>query len=1221
METIEDCKPGCALKCLRNVEDISDSIHPLKYGMTSNGTIVGNINLLENKEHQLNDLDMIVLASGDEGVVLQFINQIDRTIDFSNLYINQMNNKRKIPSVENLDELTAVKVPRLVPNGPDIFKKPLLNESTFLSSKPNDSPYVTNNLQYINLNQPSTSSNIVHPIKDDNCKISVADVGEVLLNNVQPSSSNCTIITPVEIKTEPNISQIQFSQGTYRSEEDSVIVIYSSDEENNVIDNNSEQHKIIKIEHDEEINSKSSTENAYPSTSKVENNLNSLEWENECYEILSDDGEDLIDRPSKLNSKNDTSMSVNDVDSNSKMPQIIEPLPLKPNIKKGQSHIPENENIIKTRAKSEKKSINKKKAEKMTVDQNKQIIETRRNKLKALANNNFKSNSTNINTLIDDQSITDDTIDKPSTTDILNRKTRKSRFPQINNNNNCKPSTSKANLTTEPKKNEQLNIQKKVTFNSQQVLSLKPDNQLVKNVSLNCNNMDSSSTSMTSQVNFSFYDTLSRICKWNAVWLYEQKFTNGTPPLVKCLQKMKGQFENSSEYSAIIKPLLLHEVWSNISESYNMLISKNPSLEKCFIEKTLKNDIPLLTFSVQSVNTEFSSSIPALKHIKEALWSIKCIETKGQNRRILTESRFSLKGCLCIVVIPSKHFSTDTIPVKKPTKSRNIFFAYVNTTRKIGYQLCIDLIVTRKTEQIPNGTPIHLMDIFYLHSELRLFQAIDNITTSPLKNALITPQLHNYTIDYSKVNLKKYNVNSLTLNNSQKEAVEMAVSICSSREPNIGLIIGPPGTGKTNVICNIVLTVISKLRTEINVKPKFLVCAPSNEAVDTIVRQLVEIKNEIQNKLQFNVVRVGAGQKYDSHSPIVDVLLDNIVKQKMNFPLHEADQQGKSNTYFQFMNKRDIEKDVLQNTDIVVTTLNSCFSQSMEDAFMPSKVKALNSCHFTACIVDEAGQCVEPLNCVPLILGIDKLILVGDDKQLQPLIKSKVAKDHGLGISLFKRLKTWFEQKRYTRKNKPITMLDTQYRMHNEICLFPSLYFYGGKMKSAESVSTRMDLSFQPYIILEHESRQDNSGELNNDEALMVVSLVEIVLNSDCNSLTIAILTPYHKQREHINMLLERKGISINVNTVDSFQGGECDILLISTVRTTGVGFMDDICRLNVALTRAKQSLIICGNFMSLKGERVWCDLLDNAKKRKLIKKVSKKSMTNSRALLAMIKY
>jgi len=87
-----------------------------------------------------------------------------------------------------------------------------------------------------------------------------------------------------------------------------------------------------------------------------------------------------------------------------------------------------------------------------------------------------------------------------------------------------------------------------------------------------------------------------------------------------------------------------------------------------------------------------------------------------------------------------------------------------------------------------------------------------------------------------------------------------------------------------------------------------------------------------------------------------------------------------------------------------------------------------------------------------------------------------VAKDNGLGISLFKRLKTWFEHKRSTRKSFPVTMLNTQYRMHNEICLFPSTYFYKGEVKTAPSVKMRKQLPFQPYMILEHESQQDNTG-------------------------------------------------------------------------------------------------------------------------------------------------
>jgi len=89
------------------------------------------------------------------------------------------------------------------------------------------------------------------------------------------------------------------------------------------------------------------------------------------------------------------------------------------------------------------------------------------------------------------------------------------------------------------------------------------------------------------------------------------------------------------------------------------------------------------------------------------------------------------------------------------------------------------------------------------------------------------------------------------LNNSQKEAVKMATTICNSVEPNVGLIIGPPGTGKTNVICNIILTLMSNKLIKTTTKPKLLVCAPSNEAADVIVRRIIEIKKDLKCKFLF----------------------------------------------------------------------------------------------------------------------------------------------------------------------------------------------------------------------------------------------------------------------------------------------------------------------------------------------------------------------------------
>ncbi|XP_050055376.1 uncharacterized protein LOC114120381 isoform X1 [Aphis gossypii] len=1164
MENMEQSMPSCALKCLRNVEDVSQSVHQVKYGVntigrglnndivlknlsvsrthchlrvekkeskdiayikdlgTSNGTIVGNINLIEFEEHQLNDLDMIVLASGDEGVVLQYIDQVDRAISISNLCNNPMNNKRKVLNEENVDdESTAVKIPKLVTDSDEcnILKKPFSITNTNLSNSNalEILPNVANNLQHSDLNQltlvdailkPNTNSDDQNlPVKDpkiistNNTKpscshykdnISVKDLEIVPTNNIEPSCSHYkdNIFSAVEIKTEPDTINNVLSQGTYRNEEDSFIVVYSSDDENGL------ELSSNLIEKQEQIKSNTYMKQSCSSTSKIENNLNlsELSIQHQRNEIPSDNKDDLICIPPNLNSNNISiliSSSDSESEYTSKYPKIIDPFPMKDS-KRGQTKLLEkNKYIIKTRAKSEKIIRNKKKAEEVIVDQNKQIIQERQMRLKKLATNN--SSNEFLKTINENPSTNDPFIDNPSTISKLKINKRVSRVEKTNNDY-CMPSTSKSNLPVQDVQNK---------------------------TGLNCQKITSTAT-ITKPINFVFFDTLSKICKWNAVWLYEEKFVDTSPPLVKTIYKMREQFDTPSEYSSTMKSILFYEIWSKISESYHMVLSRIPDLEKCIFEKSSKRNLPLPTFDIQSVNKEFSSSVQALKSISQPLWCLKCIGT-NKNIETLSGSRSSLKGCLCIVIVQSECFETNVVKNKKPMKSKNIFFAYVNMAKKIGYhsnsQLYIELIVTKKTENIPNGTHIHLMDIFYLHSELRLFQALNNVTTSSLCKALITPQLHNFSIDSSKANLKNYNINSLLLNNSQKEAVKMATTICNSVEPNVGLIIGPPGTGKTNVICNIILTLMSNKLIKTATKPKLLVCAPSNEAADVIVRRIVEIKKDLKCETQFDVIRVGSGQKYDPNSPIVDVMLDTIIKQRMENPLNEANRQGQTNNLFMYTNKKELENEILLNAEVIVTTLNSCFSKTMEDTFKPSNI----NCHFTACIVDEAGQSIEPLIYVPLLLGINKLILVGDDKQLQPLVKSKVAKDNGLGISLFKRLKTWFEHKRPTRKSFPVTMLNTQYRMHNEICLFPSTYFYKGVVKTAPSVKMRKQLPFQPYMILEHESQQDNTGELNIGEAYMIVSLVEILLDSECQSLSIAVLTPYHKQREQINVLLKNK--------------------------------------------------------------------------------------------------
>lgn len=412
----------------------------------------------------------------------------------------------------------------------DILKEPISNESINISNKPNHSLNVVNNLQHTNLDQSTSSGYNIKFIKDSNFQKLPAEEPKVdPLNNARPSCSHKdNIPMSVQIKTEPdNISNI-FSQGTYRKEEDSVIVIYSSDEENNTNGNDHEMPNMKIILQQEHINlSTTSMKNAHPSTSKVENNLNVPAFSIQCHknEIVSDDEDhDDIKLAPKLNSDNNIialmSSSDSDSDYNSKYPKIIEPCPMIPKTRKGRTNaLTENDIIIKTRAKSEKRIDIKKIAEKMTVDQNKQIIQERRKRLQELANkNNCTSLAINDRTLNGNSLTIDNYTDKPSTSEILKKKNRISRLQQ-NGNYNCIPSTSKSHLTSGIEKNDTLRIKKEVKFNFNKTTS-KIENHILPNKSLNCTKIGSSSITFVNQNNYAYFDTLSRICKWNAVWLH-----------------------------------------------------------------------------------------------------------------------------------------------------------------------------------------------------------------------------------------------------------------------------------------------------------------------------------------------------------------------------------------------------------------------------------------------------------------------------------------------------------------------------------------------------------------------------------------------------------------------------------------------------------------------------------------------------------------------------
>lgn len=306
--------------------------------------------------------------------------------------------------------------------------------------------------------------------------------------------------------------------------------------------------------------------------------------------------------------------------------------------------------------------------------------------------------------------------------------------------------------------------------------------------------------------------------------------------------------------------------------------------------------------------------------------------------------------------------------------------------------------------------------------------------------------------------------------------------------------------------------------------------------------------------------------------------------------------------------RRNTENMILDYADIITCTLTSCCTNHMQSIFGDKRRR------ISVCIVDEATQSCEAETLIPLMLGINILVLVGDPMQLPATILSPEAKRLGLDQSLFSRVQNAFDLK----PNNPIIMLDIQYRMQYEISSWPNKFFYGGKLRNA--VEPRGNFPFHHYRILNLNTNQNSDNFSNDNEADFVANIIYCMLmfgNLDSweSCISYGILTPYNNQKSIITTKINektsslpeniRKRMKIDVNTVDGFQGQERDVIIISCVRSDKIGFFSDRQRLCVALTRAKHSLILCGNFNVFMRDVMWSSLLADAKSRKAFFNVS----------------
>jgi regulator of nonsense transcripts 1 len=247
---------------------------------------------------------------------------------------------------------------------------------------------------------------------------------------------------------------------------------------------------------------------------------------------------------------------------------------------------------------------------------------------------------------------------------------------------------------------------------------------------------------------------------------------------------------------------------------------------------------------------------------------------------------------------------------------------------------------------------------------------------------------------------------------------------------------------------------------------------------------------------------------------------------------------------------------------------------------------------FERVLVDEATQATEPAVLVPLMRGCRQLVLVGDHCQLPPTVLSTRAEEEGHGVPLFSRM---------VACGVPPHMLDTQYRMHPGIAMFPSDLFYGGLLKNGVSAPERRPLAGFPwpreefpvaFIPVKGIEMDDGVSKYNEEEAKNACQVVELLLSGgQCSVSDIAVVTPYAAQARLIRRMTRRMtGNSgppyIEVSSVDGFQGREKEAVVFSAVRSNdygAIGFTSDWRRINVSFTRARRALVVIGNEVTLR--------------------------------------
>ena len=513
----------------------------------------------------------------------------------------------------------------------------------------------------------------------------------------------------------------------------------------------------------------------------------------------------------------------------------------------------------------------------------------------------------------------------------------------------------------------------------------------------------------------------------------------------------------------------------------------------------------------------------------------------------------------------------------------------------------------RMVVAIPEGHTLELQNadvpvgvqLFFDETSYRImFDALERVI-----NAKGTRLAYLRELFYSRQRAETFTFDAMRfpwLNASQERAVNDVL-----RAKDVRVLHGPPGTGKTT-------TLVEAINETLMRETQVLVCAQSNTAVDWISEKLVDCGVPVlrlgnPTRVNDKMLSFTYEHRFADHPDYPKLWQVRRTIREMRRKRRETGER--------FHQRLDRLKEVAVELEVRINA--DIFGQArvIASTLVGAGNKLLDGQKFGTLFIDEAAQALEAACWIP-IRRASRVIFAGDHCQLPPTVKSLEALKGGLGVTLMERIVN----------NKPecVSLLQVQYRMNDEIMQFSSDYFYHGQMKSAPEVAHRLihegdapilwfDTSTinlgddDPYDFKE-QFVGETFGRVNKGEANLTISLLQIYLQRIGKQrvlddrIDVGIISPYRAQVQYLKRLIKKRPFFkpfrhlISVNTVDGFQGQERDVILISMVRandTGQIGFLRDLRRMNVAITRARMKLFILGDAPTLTRHPFYKKLFD----------------------------